>query len=84
MEFSFSLLWLFSPILNDSLLCGLNVTLFFQAFDIPENEKFVIVTTNRQEISDDKTYGTGKHLLHFKLLYLKFCSPKSINRSFMH
>lgn len=57
---------------------------FFQAFSIPENEKFVIVTTNRQEISDDKTYGTRKHLLHFKLLYLKFCSPKNINRSFMH
>ena len=61
--FFFSFMVIFAN--NDGLLCGLNVTLFLQAFNIPENEKFVIVTTNRQEISDDKKYGTRKHLLHF-------------------
>ena len=34
-----------------------NLEIFRQAFDIPQNEQFVIVTTNRQEILDDKTYG---------------------------
>lgn len=32
--------------------------LFLQAFNFSEKEQFVIVTTNRQEILDDKTYGT--------------------------
>lgn len=31
---------------------------FLQAFNIPADEEFVIVTTNRKEISDDKAYGT--------------------------
>lgn len=46
--------------------------IFLQAFEIPESEEFVIVTTNRQEILDDKTYGTVNKLT--KIDYIRSCA----------